>query len=213
MPWDVKYRRPTVTGVTARAIDVVIESGEAAPLTPIGINLPNDQVIREQYGSKSVSLSNVLEAYDKSQPAEFQARVLLVARGAGARRALGQLRERDRDQSPRGRRPRLGRRRRASARESAGGAAGALFGDRGDARRSGRAVFHRRSEDGGAGADRRGASRRRGARRIRRLRAHGARAAAAAARGRDDRGRSHAQPSGDRALADGEHVRHRAPHA
>jgi dipeptidyl-peptidase-3 len=72
MPWEVKYRRQTVTGVTARAIDVVIESGEAAPLTPIGINLPNDQVIREQYGSKSVSLSNVLEAYDKSQPASFK---------------------------------------------------------------------------------------------------------------------------------------------
>ena len=144
---------------------------------------------------------------------ELQARVLLVARGAGARRALGQLRERDRDQSPRGRRPRLGRGRRAAARQSAGGAAGALFGDRGDARRSGRVVFHRRSEDGGAGADRRGAFRGRGARGIRRLRAHGARAVAAAARGRDDRGRSHAQPSGDRALADGEHVRHRAPHA
>jgi dipeptidyl-peptidase-3 len=72
MPWDPKYRRATVTGVTARAIDVVIESGEAAPLTPIGINLPNDQVIREQYGSKSVSLSNVLEAYEKSQPASFK---------------------------------------------------------------------------------------------------------------------------------------------
>jgi dipeptidyl-peptidase III len=72
MPWEAKYRRTTVTGVTARAIDVVIESGEAAPLTPIGINLPNDQVIREQYGSKSVSLSNVLEAYDKSQPASFK---------------------------------------------------------------------------------------------------------------------------------------------
>lgn len=72
MPWDAKYRRATVTGVTARAIDVVIESGEAAPLTPIGINLPNDQVIREQYGSKSVSLSNVLEAYDKSQPGSFK---------------------------------------------------------------------------------------------------------------------------------------------
>ena len=72
MPWEVKYRRATVTGVTARAIDVVIESGEAAPLTPIGINLPNDQVIREQFGSKSVSLSNVLEAYEKSQPASFK---------------------------------------------------------------------------------------------------------------------------------------------
>jgi dipeptidyl-peptidase-3 len=72
MPWDAQYRRTTVTGVTARAIDVVIESGEAAPLTPIGINLPNDQMVREKFGSKSISLSNVLEAYDKSQPSELK---------------------------------------------------------------------------------------------------------------------------------------------
>ena len=45
-----------------------METGDAGPVTPIGINLPNDQQIREQYGSKSVSLSNVNEAYDKSQP-------------------------------------------------------------------------------------------------------------------------------------------------
>src|SRR4029078_837625 len=36
------------------------------PITPVGINLPNDQYVRERYGSKSVSLSNVNEAYDKS---------------------------------------------------------------------------------------------------------------------------------------------------
>jgi dipeptidyl-peptidase-3 len=68
MPWDPKYRRQDVTGVTANAIDVVIEAGDSGPVTPIGINLPNDQTIRERYGSKSVSLSNVNEAYDKSLP-------------------------------------------------------------------------------------------------------------------------------------------------
>jgi dipeptidyl-peptidase-3 len=68
MPWDPVYRKPMVTGVSARAIDVVIEAGDAAPMTPIGINLPNDQAIRETHGSKSVSLSNVLEAYDRSTP-------------------------------------------------------------------------------------------------------------------------------------------------
>ena len=68
MPWDPKYRREEVTGVTANAIDVVIEAGDSGPVTPIGINLPNDQTIRERYGSKSVSLSNVNEAYDKSLP-------------------------------------------------------------------------------------------------------------------------------------------------
>jgi dipeptidyl-peptidase-3 len=68
MPYDAKYRKPTVTGIVANAIDVVFETGDSGPVTPIGINLPNDQKIREQYGSKSVSLANVREAYDKSQP-------------------------------------------------------------------------------------------------------------------------------------------------
>jgi dipeptidyl-peptidase-3 len=72
MPWDPRWRRDTVTGVTARAIDVVIETGDAGPVTPIGINLPNDQRIREQYGSKSVTLANINEAYDKSQPPAFR---------------------------------------------------------------------------------------------------------------------------------------------
>jgi len=66
MPWDAKYRKPDVQGITANSIDVVIETGDSGPVTPIGINLPNDQHVRERYGSKSVSLSNVNEAYDKS---------------------------------------------------------------------------------------------------------------------------------------------------
>jgi len=72
MPWDPRWRRPDVRGVTARAIDVVIETGDSGPVTPIGINLPNDQAIRETHGSKSVSLSNVAEAYDRSTPASFR---------------------------------------------------------------------------------------------------------------------------------------------
>jgi dipeptidyl-peptidase-3 len=72
MPWDPKYRKEGVHGVTANAIDVVIETGDSGPITPVGINLPNDQTIREQYGSKSVSLSNVNEAYDRSTLPEFR---------------------------------------------------------------------------------------------------------------------------------------------
>jgi dipeptidyl-peptidase-3 len=72
MPWDPNYRREGVTGVTANAIDVVIETGESGPITPVGINLPNDQAIRERHGSKSVSLANVHEAYDKSTPPEYR---------------------------------------------------------------------------------------------------------------------------------------------
>jgi dipeptidyl-peptidase-3 len=72
MPWDPKYRKDGVHGVTANAIDIVIETGESGPITPVGINLPNDQAIRERYGSKSVSLSNVNEAYDRSTLPEFR---------------------------------------------------------------------------------------------------------------------------------------------
>src|SRR5687767_4266461 len=72
MPWAPEYRKEGVRGVTANAIDVVVECGESAPTTPVGINLPNDQEIRETHGSKSVSLSNVNEAYDKSTQPEFR---------------------------------------------------------------------------------------------------------------------------------------------
>ena len=72
MPWDPKYRKDGVTGVTANAIDIVVETGESGPITPVGINLPNDQGIRERHGSKSVSLSNVNEAYDRSTLPEFR---------------------------------------------------------------------------------------------------------------------------------------------
>ncbi len=72
MPWAPQYRKQGVRGITANAIDVVVEAGDSGPITPVGINLPNDQVIREKYGSKSVSLTNVNEAYDKSTSAEFR---------------------------------------------------------------------------------------------------------------------------------------------
>jgi dipeptidyl-peptidase-3 len=71
MPWDDRYKKGEVTGITANAIDVVIETGDSGPISPIGINLPNDLAIREQYGSKSVSLSNVIEAYDLSSAGGF----------------------------------------------------------------------------------------------------------------------------------------------
>jgi dipeptidyl-peptidase-3 len=68
MPFDPRFRKPNVTGIVANAIDVVIEMGDSGPITPIGINLPNDEQIRERYGSKSVALANVTEAFDKSTP-------------------------------------------------------------------------------------------------------------------------------------------------
>ena len=68
MPYDAAYRKPKVKGITAKAIQVLIETGDSGPITPIGINLPNPDDIREKYGSKSVNLGNVVEAYEKSAP-------------------------------------------------------------------------------------------------------------------------------------------------
>ena len=72
MPYDAKYRKPNVKGIVANAIEVVVETGDSGPVTPVGINLPNDQRIREEYGSKSVSLSNVREASDNAIPGSMR---------------------------------------------------------------------------------------------------------------------------------------------
>ncbi|MFN8644065.1 MAG: peptidase M49 [Candidatus Binatia bacterium] len=73
MPWAAEFKKAGVKGITAKAIDVVVETGESGPITPVGINLPNDEQVRQEHGSKSVSLSNVTEAYDKSTVPEFRA--------------------------------------------------------------------------------------------------------------------------------------------
>ena len=82
MPFDAKYRKPDVKGIVANAIDVVVETGDSGPVTPVGINLPNDQSIRENYGSKSVSLSNVNDAYDKSTPESMRSEFAWAAEEA-----------------------------------------------------------------------------------------------------------------------------------
>ena len=73
MPWDKKYRKANVKGITANAVDIVVETGDTGPITPIGINLPNDESVRESYGSKSVSLANVIEGSDKATPTGMRA--------------------------------------------------------------------------------------------------------------------------------------------
>ena len=60
-------KKETVTGISAKVITIIGEVGDAAPATPIGINLPNAEWIREQYGSKSVSLGNIIAAYNEAQ--------------------------------------------------------------------------------------------------------------------------------------------------
>ncbi len=61
-----EHKKKNVKGITGKVITVVVESGDASPSTPIGINLPNNNWIRAEHGSKSVSLGNVVHAYEKS---------------------------------------------------------------------------------------------------------------------------------------------------
>ena len=95
-----RYRKPVVQGVSAMAIEVVIETGDSGPVTPIGVNLPNDQRIREEYGSKSVSLANVLDAYEKSTARELPPRVRVGRGRSGTRARMGGVRRRTDDRDP-----------------------------------------------------------------------------------------------------------------
>jgi dipeptidyl-peptidase III len=63
-PIIARHKKKNVTGISAKVIIVVGEAGDASPTTPIGINLPNAEWIREQHGSKSVSLGNIVAAYN-----------------------------------------------------------------------------------------------------------------------------------------------------
>lgn len=63
-PIAAEHKKKEVKGITAKVITVIAEAGDAAPSTPIGINLPNSNWIREQHGSKSVSLGNIVESYN-----------------------------------------------------------------------------------------------------------------------------------------------------
>jgi dipeptidyl-peptidase III len=65
-PLMPEHKKKQVKGITAKAITVIVEAGDAAPSTPIGINLPNSDWLRKEHGSKSVSLSNIVHAYNES---------------------------------------------------------------------------------------------------------------------------------------------------
>lgn len=65
-PLMPEHKKKEVKGISAKAITVIAEAGDAAPATPIGINLPNSDWLRKEYGSKSVSLSNIVHAYNES---------------------------------------------------------------------------------------------------------------------------------------------------
>lgn len=65
-PWAEQYKKKDVKPLKYTVINVVVETGDAGPVSAIGINLPNEQDIREQYGSKSVTLYNIVDAYEKT---------------------------------------------------------------------------------------------------------------------------------------------------
>lgn len=63
---DPKYKKEEVKGVSAKVITAVILGGDCYPATPIGINLPNANWIRKEYGSKSVTIDNLMHAYNEA---------------------------------------------------------------------------------------------------------------------------------------------------
>ena len=65
-PVDKRFKKETVKGVSAKVITVTMLGGDCYPATPIGINLPNADWIRRDHGSKSVTIENITEAYDKA---------------------------------------------------------------------------------------------------------------------------------------------------
>ncbi len=65
-PTNKEYKKEEVKGVTAKVINATILAGDCYPSTPIGINLPNANWIRKEYGSKSVTIQNITDAYDEA---------------------------------------------------------------------------------------------------------------------------------------------------
>ena len=66
MPFMEEHKKDEVVGITYNVVNVAGEAGDASPSTPIGVNLPNSNWIRQIHGSKSVSLGNIVSAYDKA---------------------------------------------------------------------------------------------------------------------------------------------------
>lgn len=65
-PLDPAHKKEKVVGVSYKTVNVAGEAGDASPSTPIGVNLPNNNWIRQQHGSKSVSLGNIIGAYNNA---------------------------------------------------------------------------------------------------------------------------------------------------
>jgi dipeptidyl-peptidase-3 len=212
MPCDAKYRKAEREGHHRQRHRRDRRDRRLGPVTPIGINLPNDQRIREEYGSKSVSLSNVVEAYDKSTPGTMRGEFSWTPEEAERAAKYGALADNLDDRHARGHRPRL--------RPAGGGFKGTpqqAIKEHFSALEEGRAdligLYYiadpKLVEIGVIPA----ADQENIAAPIRGLHAQRAGAAAARPRRDDHRRGSHAQPPDDRPLADGEHEGHRAADA
>jgi len=65
-----EHKKKNVVGISYKTVIVAAESGDTSPATPIGVNLPNADWIRAEHGSKSISLGNIIEAYNKAGGSE-----------------------------------------------------------------------------------------------------------------------------------------------
>lgn len=65
-PLMEEHKKDNVVGVSYKTVNVAGEAGDASPSTPIGVNLPNNNWIRQEHGSKSVSLGNIIDAYNNA---------------------------------------------------------------------------------------------------------------------------------------------------
>ncbi len=86
-----EHKKKEVVGVTYKVVAVAGESGDASPSTPIGVNLPNANWIRATHGSKSVSLGNIISAYDKASGGGYTKEFALTQEEVDRAKAHGML--------------------------------------------------------------------------------------------------------------------------
>jgi len=95
-PTDPAHKRESVVGISYNVVNVAGESGDASPSSPVGVNLPNSNWIRAEYGSKSISLGNIVNAYDQSgEPGllhEFAHDVVEIKRNDAHKEISGKMR-------------------------------------------------------------------------------------------------------------------------
>ena len=86
-----EHKKKNVKGVSYKVVNVAGESGDASPSTPIGVNLPNANWIRAEHGSKSVSLGNISNAYNKASGGGFTAEFALTEEEVERAKKYGEL--------------------------------------------------------------------------------------------------------------------------